>query len=508
MLACGRNSSAVISSEGKLMTTGSNKKGQIGHGPATCKWYFETPDSLEDVCFNYVDCFDGHMAAVDVDGRLFVSGSCYYGQLGTGYQEAKFGFQFLGEWRAAGHAMAEKRMVHVSKSEICGVIQPPFGGERVSIVACGEMHTIALTVTGRAWSTGFNYFGQLGLGDGISRYNFNEIVNENFAKYGKHNCQVVNVVAGESYSILLCQNGNLFSCGRNSSGELGIGDLIDRNVPTLVEGLFARRIVSVSAGVFHSTAITQDGDLFSWGKGWYGQLGLGHSRDTCLPSKVWIPETVDDHVMMAAAGMQHTLMLTRDKTVWVCGRGCHGSLGTGSLGVRMIPFRLDPNVFRQANSAADVICVVAGHHHSGFVTSDGNVYMCGRGDGGNVWFREEKGPAGLSLPLQGFARTKPALVKKRKGGVFVDPLVIGPAIALRKNLLELVQTFLLVKIENKKNPQGRRRSYRINKHFTQRSIWISILDCELLDMIARMVLLSPPTKYSEYHKSVLMLMGA
>ena len=76
----------------------------------------------------------------------------------------------------------------------------------------------------------------------------------------------------------------------------------------------------------------------------------------------------------------------------------------------MIPCRLDRNVFKQANSAADVICVVAGHHHSGFVTSDGNVYMCGRGDGGNVWFREEKGPAGLSLPMQGFARTKPALV--------------------------------------------------------------------------------------------------
>jgi alpha-tubulin suppressor-like RCC1 family protein len=137
------------------MTTGSNKKGQIGHGPSISKWYFETPDSLEDVCFSYVDCFDGHMAAVDVDGRLFVSGSCYYGQLGTGYQEAKFGFQFLGDWRASGNAMAEKRMVQVTKSEICGIIQAPFGGERVSIVACGEMHTVALTVTGRAWSTGF-----------------------------------------------------------------------------------------------------------------------------------------------------------------------------------------------------------------------------------------------------------------------------------------------------------------------------------------------------------------
>ena len=174
----------------------------------------------------------------------------------------------------------------------------------------------------------------------------------------------------------------------------------------------------------------------------------------------------------------------------------------------MIPCRLDRNVFKQANSAADVICVVAGHHHSGFVTSDGNVYMCGRGDGGNVWFREEKGPAGLSLPMQGFARTKPALVKKRKGGVFVDPLVIGPAIALRNNLLEPVQTFLFVKIANKKTPQGRRRSSRINKHINERSIWINILDFEMLDMIARMVLLSPQTKYIEYHKSALMLMGA
>ena len=90
----------------------------------------------------------------------------------------------------------------------------------------------------------------------------------------------------------------------------------------------------------------------------------------------------------------------------------------------------------------------------------------------------------------------------------MDPLVIGPAIALRNNLLEPVQTFLFVKIANKKTPQGRRRSSRINKHINERSIWINILDFEMLDMIARMVLLSPQTKYIEYHKSVLMLMGA
>jgi alpha-tubulin suppressor-like RCC1 family protein len=508
MLACGRNSSAVIDSEGKLLTTGSNKLGQIGHGPSNCKWYFETPNSLKDVRFSYVDCFDGHMAAVDVDGRLFVTGGCFYGQLGIGYSDAKYGFQFLGDWRSAGKGNSQKKMVHVEKSEICGVMHTPFNGERVSIVACGEMHTIALTVTGRAWSTGFNYFGQLGLGDGISRYSFDEILQENFAKYAQHDCRVVNVVAGESYSMMLCQNGNIFSCGRNSSGELGIGDLEDRELPTLVEELFGMHVVGISAGVLHSTAITKDGDLFSWGKGWYGQLGQGHSRDTRVPKKVWIPETVDDHVIMAAAGMQHTLILTRDKTVWVCGRGCHGSLGTGDLGVRMIPFRLDMKVFKQANSDADVISVVAGHHHSGFVTSDGNLYMCGRGDGGNVWFREEKGPAGLSLPLQGFARTKPALVKQRRGGIFKDPLVIGPAIALRKNLLELVQCFLMLRISNKNNVKAKRRSSRIKTKTKEQSLWINLLDPEIFDMIARMVLLSPQTKYFQYHKSVLMLMGA
>jgi alpha-tubulin suppressor-like RCC1 family protein len=57
MLACGRNSSAVLSPDGSLYTTGGNRCGQIGHGMATSKWVFEKPKYEENLHFVFVDIF-------------------------------------------------------------------------------------------------------------------------------------------------------------------------------------------------------------------------------------------------------------------------------------------------------------------------------------------------------------------------------------------------------------------------------------------------------------------
>ena len=68
MLACGRNSSAVLSPDGSLYTTGGNRWGQIAHGLASTKWFFESPSVDEHLRFVFVDTFDSHLAAVDKDG--------------------------------------------------------------------------------------------------------------------------------------------------------------------------------------------------------------------------------------------------------------------------------------------------------------------------------------------------------------------------------------------------------------------------------------------------------
>ena len=63
-------------------------------------------------------------------------------------------------------------------------------------------------------------------------------------------------------------------------------------MPKKIEGFAGRRVVAVSAGVYHSIALTADGAVFTWGKG--EDACLGHGEDLSnqlLPKKVeaWAP---------------------------------------------------------------------------------------------------------------------------------------------------------------------------------------------------------------------------
>ena len=513
MLACGRNSSAVLSPDGTLYTTGSNRLGQIGHGMATNKWVFEAPIQEDNLRFVFVDVFNTHMAAVDVDGHVHVSGTAFYGQLGLGQQEAKVGFYFLQHRRVSDMRSHIRRFTKVGSHRLLGVSIAPFANERVLTVACGEHHTLALSASGRVWSTGLNFAGQLGLGDFETRYRFTDVDTINFVAGREEGRNVISVVAGETHSMMLCQNGLLFACGKNNEGVLGVGDTVDRNTPTLVEELSDRNVSSIAAGVYHNLAITDEGRLYSWGIGWYGQLGQGNSRNILLPKEVWLSETADDFVLMASGGIQHTTILTRDKTVWSCGRGCHGVLATGDIGCRLVPVRIDMRVFKETSPDNHVITVVAGHHHTGFVASDGTMYMCGRGDGGNIWFKAEEGPGGLSLPRQTFPRVKPVLVRMVKGLELKAPVLVGPALAWQKRLSTLVLAFCVPILktgqpEYTRSTRSRRKSPRTQKRISLPNPFVYDLQCELLAMIAKMVLTSPLPEHAHYHKSVRMLMGS
>ena len=66
----------------------------------------------------------------------------------------------------------------------------------------------------------------------------------------------------------------VYSWGCNASGQLGLGDYVDRRAPALMEGLWALPVASLAAGDSHSAALTMNGFLFAWGANDKGQLGL------------------------------------------------------------------------------------------------------------------------------------------------------------------------------------------------------------------------------------------
>lgn len=56
--------------------------------------------------------------------------------------------------------------------------------------------------------------------------------------------------------------------------------------PRMIEALRGKVIVKVAAGGAHSAAITDQGELYTWGKGRYGRLGHGDSDDQMRPKLV------------------------------------------------------------------------------------------------------------------------------------------------------------------------------------------------------------------------------
>ncbi|XP_075588691.1 RCC1 and BTB domain-containing protein 2 [Dermatophagoides farinae] len=92
------------------------------------------------------------------------------------------------------------------------------GLENVKQISCGRFHSIALTNTGEIYSWGRNEYGQLGVGDK------NERITPTIVKFDTTiDNQIKNIATGENHSLFLVENGQLWGCGSNCDGQLGLG---------------------------------------------------------------------------------------------------------------------------------------------------------------------------------------------------------------------------------------------------------------------------------------------
>ena len=96
--------------------------------------------------------------------------------------------------------------------------------------------------------------------------------------------------------------------------------------PKLIEALRGTRVVAISAGAvaLHSMVLSDDGTVFSFGAGESGQLGHGDEADKCEPKVI---EALRGHRVVAiAAGPEHSVVLTDDGAVFTFGSAESGLL--------------------------------------------------------------------------------------------------------------------------------------------------------------------------------------
>nr|XP_018672770.2 E3 ubiquitin-protein ligase HERC2-like isoform X2 [Ciona intestinalis] len=175
--------------------------------------------------------------------------------------------------------------------------------------------------------------------------------------------------------LALTNDGDVYSCGLNEGGRLGHGG--DANVAKLKQitafGRVAGRIVvEVACGGNYSAAITVKGELYTWGCGNYGRLGHNNSEDQMVPTRVLGLQSV--HVKKVACGTldAHTMALSDTGEVWSWGDGDHGKLGLGAVDGVKTPQLVKPLCNK------GVVKIHCGTLFSAAVTASGNVYAWGK----------------------------------------------------------------------------------------------------------------------------------
>jgi len=238
------------------------------------------------------------------------------------------------------------------------------GDERAVSVSAGGGHSLALTADGAVWSWGWGMSGTLGHGDEQNQLLAKKI--EAFAGQ-----RVVALSAGGNHSLAVTADGAVWSWGDGAAGMLGHGDEQIQLLPKKVEAFAGRCVVAVSAGEYHSLAITADGSAWSWGDGYPGKLGHGDEQTQLLPKK--IEAFAGRRVVAVSAGPGHSLAFTADGAAWSWGRGSDGRLGHGNAQFQLLPKKIEALAGRR------VVAVSAGRRHSLARAADGAVLTWGEG---------------------------------------------------------------------------------------------------------------------------------
>ena len=213
------------------------------------------------------------------------------------------------------------------------------------------------------------------------------------------------VSCGPSHTLLLTEGGAVFSMGWGEYGKLGHDDVFDQLLPRHIAHWNPdpmAPIVHVAAGEAYSLAVSARGELFAWGLGEFGRLGLGAfaphdaegSREVHTPTLVeascegYAPasssrptthlrsSTPAAHFVAAWAARNHSLALASSGALYSCGSGDLGMLGHGDLSDRFVLTRIE------ALGHVRIVSAACGVDHSIALSADGGVYTFGLGNDG------------------------------------------------------------------------------------------------------------------------------
>ncbi|XP_069019943.1 RCC1 and BTB domain-containing protein 1-like [Embiotoca jacksoni] len=270
--------------------TSANEAIYITHGHemfvlgVNCSSCLGTGDSLSTTVPKKLDILQGkkvvslsygsgpHVLLATDDGQLFAWGHNGYSQLGTG---------------TTNQGMSPVLVTSNLQSK------------KVTEVSCGSHHSMALTLDGEVFAWGYNNCGQIGSGSTANQPYPRKVTG---CLQGK---TAVGITCGQTSSMALLDNGEVYGWGYNGNGQLGIGNNGNQLAPCRLIALQGLCIQQVVSGYGHCLALTDKGLLYAWGANTYGQLGTGNKSNHLSPVQIMADK--DSRIVeIAACHSTHT----------------------------------------------------------------------------------------------------------------------------------------------------------------------------------------------------------
>ncbi|QVK16776.1 DUF5011 domain-containing protein [Mycoplasmatota bacterium] len=354
-LSLGTYHSLAITSEGRIFTWGFNDYGQLGDGTTTAR---NTPTEItgnfnlgEGETITEVSLGYSNTSVITSEGRIFTWGCNNTSQLGDGTTTARY------------------TPTEITSHFYLG------DGETITKVSLGKYHSSAITSEGRIFTWGNNYYGQLGDGTTTARYTPTEITSHFNLGEGE---TITEVILGCTHSSAITSEGRIFTWGNNNYGQLGDGTTTNKSIPTEITIGVGETITEVSLGYSHSSAITSEGRIFTWGMNYYGQLGDGTSIDKNIPIEITsnfilgFEETITEVIL----GHYHSSVITSEGRIYTWGANHTGQLGDGTTTNKSIPTEITSNF--NLGLEETITEVILGGTHTSTITSEGRIFTWGR----------------------------------------------------------------------------------------------------------------------------------
>ncbi|MBQ8379459.1 MAG: hypothetical protein IJX34_01430 [Clostridia bacterium] len=334
----------ALDSDGNLWAWGYNENGEIG---ITKEQLGESSYQCDPICITTLDIPDNslygkrikkiatnyeHSAVIDNEGKLYTFGYNYYGQLGNGFDTYN------------------SSNLKYNKSQCLNNINTNLSNVEFVEVSTGTNHTIALDSEGKIWTWGNNQYGQLGfdydIGNSSSRVNTPTCISEDTSS-NLYGIKIKQVSAGDSHSMAIDKDGRVWTWGYNYYKQLGDGTEVSTYSPICLSNmagnkLYGKKITKVVAGNMMSMMIDEEGKIWTCGSNNYGQLGqkitetYQKSDIECINSDIRL---VAKHICL---GNNFCLALDNNKNIWSWGASQNGASGFTS-GYMSSPVKLQGN---------------------------------------------------------------------------------------------------------------------------------------------------------------------